>query len=80
MACFSDDAGKTWYCYGHRPDATRKEKHEQTLKTQQVEKSIQRRLERRRNPVVSVESTSDRGSVYGRRPKPIEEEDLSWAI
>ena len=80
MACFSDDGGKNWYCYGHRPDATRKERDEQTIETKRVEENIRQRLAKReRGTVDTVENLPQ--SVYRRRPKPIQdEEDLSWAI
>ena len=36
MACFTDDGGKNWYCYGHRPEATEKERQEQTDTNREV--------------------------------------------
>ena len=42
-ACFSDNGGKTWYCWGHRKDATEKErKKEDELELLQEQRKTQR--------------------------------------
>lgn len=43
-ACFSDDGGKNWYCYGHRPDASEEDRLRQTKKNKAVEEQIRARM------------------------------------
>jgi hypothetical protein len=46
---FSPNAGKDWYCYGHRPETTEEEKQEQTRKTKIMEEYTERKLRRKRD-------------------------------
>lgn len=78
MACFSNDFGETWFCYGHRPGATKEEYQAQTIKNVEVQKNIQERLSKRSKP--KDPERVGRKSRFA-PPKPIpDEEDYSWCF
>jgi hypothetical protein len=74
----SFDAGKTWYCYGHRPDAT----EEDIAKQDEKITRHRERLQMGRNEAVldTVRSKpARRATAYG----PVEDDTLdrwTWAI
>ena len=45
-ACFSDNGGKTWYCWGHRKDATEKErkKEDRAISKQLIRKAVENEI------------------------------------
>ena len=78
MPCLTFDAGKTWYCYGHRPEATQEEISNQNKKNA----AHYERLQMGRNETVldTVRSKpARRATAYG----PVEDDTLdrwTWAI
>ena len=84
MACFTDDGGKNWYCYGHRPEATERERQEQTDTNREVHEAIRRRLaksgEGNRQDDTQRERM-DRRSRFSSPPRHTsDEEDYSWCF
>ena len=70
MASYSEDHGKTWFCYGHRPEATQEDREKQNA----INFEVQQRIEK---PPEQISPEIERKARFA-PPRPTsDEEDYS---